>query len=96
MVGGLKIAIALLLMLLMMVAAAVEFRGRGETLNDHPHKKACFAPLNDRTEQKGGSRRAALAAILSGSEPHHGAQRARVDKLDLRDLRIPHMNIRKK
>mmetsp|Transcript_52624 Transcript_52624/g.163300 ORF Transcript_52624/g.163300 Transcript_52624/m.163300 type:complete len:96 (-) Transcript_52624:562-849(-) len=72
MVGGLKIAIALLLMLLMMVAAAVEFRGRGETLNDHPHKKACFAPLNDRTEQKGGSRRAALAAILSGSEPHHG------------------------
>ena len=38
MVGGMKMAIALLLMLLMMVAAAVEFRGRGETLDDHPHK----------------------------------------------------------
>uniref|UniRef100_A0A7S0HD62 Uncharacterized protein n=1 Tax=Hanusia phi TaxID=3032 RepID=A0A7S0HD62_9CRYP len=94
--AGMSMALPLLLLLLMMAVAAVEFRGRGEALEDHPDKKTCFAPLKERSEKNSGSRRAALAAILSGSEPHHGSLRNRGDKLDIRGLKIPHMNIRKK
>eukprot|EP00960_Hanusia_phi_P023804 702269-Hanusia_phi.AAC.4 len=73
MMAGMSMALPLLLLLLMMAVAAVEFRGRGEALEDHPDKKTCFAPLKERSEKNSGSRRAALAAILSGSEPHHGS-----------------------